>query len=117
VEWKFMRGFCEVFPIMPVDMLEEIQREIGHENDMGQNVRKMGWMRLINEDVASNEGGHSGQEKKKRKEKVAKDNMVRTMREVGNLIAMNLITASDNLSRVVIGAIAFENRSKFDAEL
>jgi hypothetical protein len=39
------------------------------------------------------------------------------MKEVGNLLATNLIAASDNLSKAVIGTIAPENRLKVNDEL
>jgi hypothetical protein len=47
----------------------------------------------------------------------SEDNIAHTMREVGNLLATNLVTALDNLSKAVTRTVALENRLKVNDEL
>jgi hypothetical protein len=61
-------------------------------------------------------GGLSGRKRKKNNNS-NEDNIAHTMREVGNVLATNLITASDNLSKAVTGMVAPENRLKVNDEL
>jgi hypothetical protein len=60
--------------------------------------------------------GLSGR-KRKKNNNGSEDNIAQTMREVGKLLATNLITASDNLSKTVTRTVALENRLKVNDDL
>jgi len=103
-------------------MCEEIQQEKENENQIGQNEKDE--LEEINEDVSctqlpTNDNRREGLSGRKRKKNnnVSEDNIAKTIREVGNLLATNLITASDNLSKAVTGTVAPENRLKVNDEL
>jgi hypothetical protein len=102
-------------------MCEEIQQEKEDENQIGQNEKDE--LEEINEDVSctqlptnGNGGGLSGR-KRKKNNNGSEDNIAHIIREASNLLATNLITASDNLSKAVIGTIERENRLKVNDEL
>jgi hypothetical protein len=48
--------------------------------------------------------------KEENKYQSSEDDITHTTREVGNLLATNLITASNNLSKAITGTVALENK-------
>ena len=56
-------------------------------------------------------------QKRKRPSKSTEANIAHTIREVGNQLAANLITASENLSNAVTGSVERESRLKVNDEL
>jgi hypothetical protein len=98
-------------------MCEEIQQEKWDENQIGQNEKDE--LEEINEDVSCTQlptDGNGGEglpgRKRKKNNNSSEDNITHTMREVGNLLAANLITALNNLSKAVTKMVVPENRLK-----
>jgi hypothetical protein len=109
-------------PQTPIDMCEEIQQEKEDENQIGQNEKDE--LEEINEDVSCTQlptNGNGGEglsgRKRKKNNNGSEDNIAKIMREVGNLLATNLIIASDNFSKAVIETVAPKNRLKVNDEL
>ncbi|KAE8124809.1 hypothetical protein FH972_019660 [Carpinus fangiana] len=98
-----------------MDMCEEILHEKDDENN---------GLEEFNEDISCTQlptNGNGGEglsgRKRKRPNKSTKDNIANTIREVGNQLAANFITASDNLRKVVTGSVERELRLKVNNEL
>jgi hypothetical protein len=99
----------------PMDMCKEILHEKEDENNGLEEFHEdMSCMQLS---TNGNGGeGRSGR-KRKRSSKSTEDNIAHTIREVGNQLAANLITTSDNLSKAVMGSVERELRLKVNDEL
>lgn len=63
-----------------------------------------------------NRGGLLGR-KRKKNNNGSEYNIAHTIREASNLLATNLITSSDNLSKAITGTVEQENRLKVNDEL
>jgi hypothetical protein len=104
----------------PIDICEDLQNETCDENNIGQNEKD--GFEEFNEDVSCTQlptngnGGLSGQ-KRKKPNKSTEDNLAKKFLEIGNQLATNLITASENLSKAVTGSVERESRLKVNDEL
>ena len=99
----------------PMDMCEEILHEKEDESNGLEEFNKD--MSCTQLPTNGNRGQRLSDQKRKRPNKSTEDNIAYTIRKVGNQLVVNLITASDNISKAVTGLVERELRLKVNDEL